>query len=116
MQEALLRGGRRKGQAEIDDVGCLRAGIALVRPDCFQLIGRTGIGVQLVDLDARIFRLEAGDHFSVVAPVVGQRDDCQRAFLGGSCHEFLRSLGAGDTRQRRGQGKGGDEGAARCAR
>ena len=84
LDQAFGLGRGAEAETDVDHVGSLRAGIALVGLDGFDFIGRAGIRVQLVDGDARILGLEAFDHGAIAAPVVRQGDGGQLAFgLGG---------------------------------
>ena len=62
-----------EGDADVDDVRRLRAGVVLVGLDRLDLVAGAGVGVELVDREA-VLGLEAVDDRAVVAPVVGQGD------------------------------------------
>jgi hypothetical protein len=93
-----------EGQTDVDDVGRLRAGVALVGLDRLDFVAGAGVGVQFIHLEA-VLRLEAVDHRAVSAPVVRQRDRRQRSFLLGGCDEVVHPSavgnGGGENRQNR---------------
>ena len=89
LDQAFLLGERSVGETDVDHVGRLRAGVALVGADRLHLVGGAGVGVELVDRDSRILRLETVDYGAVAAPVMRQRDRGQRAFLLGGGHKVV---------------------------
>ena len=58
MRQALGLGGRAEREADVDHVGRLRAGVVLVGADRLELVGRAGVGVQLVDVRNGYFALK----------------------------------------------------------
>ena len=68
-----------KREAHVDHVRRLRPFVALVRPDRFHLIPRTGVRVQFVHRQA-VLGLETVDHLAIVAPVVRQGNRRQLPF------------------------------------
>ena len=53
LQQPVLLGRRPEGQADVDHVRRLRAGVALVGLDRLDLVARAGVGIELVDLSGR---------------------------------------------------------------
>ena len=99
LEQAFILGLRAEGEADIEHVGGLRAGIADIGADGFELVGRAGIGIEFVDGDVGILGLEALDHAAIVAPGVGQGDDGELAFgLGGFIERVEVGLGEGGGR------------------
>ncbi len=95
LDQAVGLGGRAEGEADVDDVRSLRAGVALVGLDGFDFVARTGIRVQFVDFEA-VLGLEAGNDVAIAAPVVRESDGRQRAFLLGGGDEFGARFCSGD--------------------
>ncbi|MPM10105.1 hypothetical protein SDC9_56429 [bioreactor metagenome] len=80
LDQPFFLGLRAEAQTDVDHVGGLRAGVALVGADRLELVGRARVGVQLVHLDIGILGLEAVDHRTIAAPVMRQCDGGQHAF------------------------------------
>ncbi len=112
MDQPLVLGLRAKGQADVDHVRGLRAGVALIGADGLQFVSRPGIGIEFVDLDA-VLGGEGVDHLAVVAPVTGQGDGRQHPFFlgggdeGGHIIAWLAVLGGHDDLRRGGSLLGG---------
>jgi hypothetical protein len=110
LDQAVGLGGRAEGQADVDDVGRLRALVVLVGLDGLDLVAGAGIGVEFVDGDVRILRLEAGDDVAVATPVMRQGDGGELAFLLRRGNQFIHGLGRRDSRGRHeGDGRKGKQ-------
>ncbi len=97
LYELLLDRLRTETEADVDDIGGLRAGVALVRLDGFEFVGRAAFFIDRVEGDARILLHEGIFGAAVIAPVTRRRDDGDAAFFLG-CVVERRQIGRRECR------------------